>query len=80
MEAVPHSKEEKCGHVTDVLVVEELEPLVDVLEHPCVGLNVEGGNVVVEIVCVFEYIELNVGATRPVLDFGLLVTRYKSET
>lgn len=41
MKAMPNGKEHECGNVTDVPVVEKFETLVDVLENPQVGLDIE---------------------------------------
>lgn len=40
--------------MADVSVVEELEALVDVLEYPHVGLNIEGRYVITECVSIFK--------------------------
>lgn len=66
--------------MTDVLVVEELESLVDVLEYPSIRLHVEGCHIVMEIVGVFEDVQPNVRAASPILDACLLVSRDERES
>lgn len=51
---MPNGQKQQRRNVTDVPVVEKLEPLVDVLENPQVGLHVERGDVVAEAISVFE--------------------------
>lgn len=46
MEAVPYCEKHQRRNVTDVLVVQELESLVYVLEHPKICLDVEGRYVI----------------------------------
>lgn len=77
MEAVPNGEKHQRRNVTDVLVIEKFETFVHVLENPQVGLHVEGGDVVVKAVSVFENAQLDVLAPAPVLHAGLLVARHK---
>lgn len=57
---MPNSQEKKCTQVADVLVVQELKPLVYVLEHPKIGLNVERRHVVMKVVRVLEDPEFDI--------------------
>lgn len=79
VKSMPDGEKQKRRDVRNVSVVEELEALVDVLEHPHVGLNVEGRNVIAERVSVFEDAQFDVGTSTPIFLASLLVTRHKSE-
>lgn len=46
--------------MTDVLVVQELEPLVYILEHPKIGLDVERRHVIMKVVRVLKDSEFNI--------------------
>lgn len=71
---MPDGEKQKRRDVRNVSVVEELEALVDVLEHPHVGLNIEGRNVIAERVSVFKDAQFNVGTSTPIFLARLLVT------
>lgn len=79
VKAVPDSKKQQSCDVADVFVVEELEALVNVLEHPHVGLDVEGRNIITERVSVLKDAQFDVRTAAPIFDSSFLVTRHKSE-
>ncbi len=70
---VPHGQEDERAQLAEVLVAQEPEPLVDVAEHPRVGVDVEGLDEVLELLARLELEHVDVGGAVPLGPAGLLV-------
>jgi len=46
---VPHRKEQEGRHLADILVVEEPQPLVDIVHDPAVGVDIKSLDIMSEL-------------------------------
>ena len=46
---VPHGKEHQGRHLADILVVEEPQPLVDIVHDPAVGVDIKSLDIMSEL-------------------------------
>ena len=71
--AVPHRQKHQGAHLADVAVVEELESLVHVVHDPGVGIDVEGLDVVTELLRRLQPPQLDICTSSPVSFSGTIL-------
>ena len=73
MPAMPHSKKHQGRQLADVAVVHELQPLVHVIHHPVVRVDVEGLDVVTELLRRLQPPQLDICTSSPVSFSGTIL-------